>query len=90
MATCVQVLEGLMEKHVLVALTGTHRNVILFTPAMCFTIENARYIWYGIYLCLEPISYHPCGSEFKHFYLMQIWFRILMCVQYARVENEEM
>jgi hypothetical protein len=33
---------GLMEKRVLVAITGTHKNVVLFTPPMCFTIENAR------------------------------------------------
>jgi hypothetical protein len=37
-----QLMYGLMEKRVLVAITGTHKNVILFTPPMCFTIENAR------------------------------------------------
>ena len=34
---------GLVDKHVLVAVTGSYKNVLLITPPMCFTMENARY-----------------------------------------------
>jgi hypothetical protein len=33
---------GLMEKQVLVAVTGSCKNILLITPPMCFTMENAR------------------------------------------------
>merc|ERR1719249_55945 len=33
---------GLKQKQILVGITGRDKNVILFTPPMCFTIENSR------------------------------------------------
>ena len=37
-----EIMYGLKMKQVLVGITGRDKNVILFTPPMCFTIENSR------------------------------------------------
>ena len=37
-----EIMNGLKMKQVLVGVTGRDKNVILFTPPMCFTIENGR------------------------------------------------
>jgi len=37
-----EIMFGLKGKQVLVGITGRNRNVILFTPPMCFNIENSR------------------------------------------------
>jgi len=37
-----EIMYGLKQKQVLVGITGRNKNVLLFTPPMCFTIENSR------------------------------------------------
>jgi len=37
-----EIMFGLKQKQILVGITGRDKNVILFTPPMCFTIENSR------------------------------------------------
>ena len=36
------IMYGLKSKGILVGITGKHKNIILFTPPMCFTLENSR------------------------------------------------
>jgi hypothetical protein len=58
-----QLMYGLMEKRVLVAITGTHKNVVLFTPPMCFTIENARSdisLFFLLLFCHFPCHFFCC------------------------------
>ena len=38
-----EIMYALKMKQVLVGITGRDKNVILFTPPMCFTIENSRF-----------------------------------------------
>ncbi|TRY71942.1 hypothetical protein TCAL_03935 [Tigriopus californicus] len=33
---------GLKARKILVGITGDHRNILLFTPPMCFTVDNSR------------------------------------------------
>ena len=33
---------GLKAQKILIAITGKFRNILLFTPPMCFTVENSR------------------------------------------------
>jgi len=37
-----EVMYGLKNKNILVAITGKHRNIILISPPMCFNMENGR------------------------------------------------
>jgi len=37
-----EVMYGLRQKNTLVAITGRNKNILLFTPPMCFNIENSR------------------------------------------------
>merc|ERR1712106_678678 len=37
-----EIMYSLKQKQVLVGITGRNKNVLLFTPPMCFTIENSR------------------------------------------------
>merc|ERR1719378_1340139 len=41
-ALATDIMVALKQKHILVGITGSEQNVILFTPPMCFTIENSR------------------------------------------------
>lgn len=33
---------GLKARKILIGITGDHRNILLFTPPMCFTVDNSR------------------------------------------------
>lgn len=37
-----EVMYGLKQKNILMAITGKNKNILLFTPPMCFNIENSR------------------------------------------------
>lgn len=37
-----EIMYGMKQKNVLVAITGKNKNIILITPPMCFNIENSR------------------------------------------------
>jgi len=41
-ALAAEVMYGLKNKNILVAITGVEKNILLLTPPMCFTIDNGR------------------------------------------------
>ena len=39
---CLNVMYGLKTKKIVVGITGRHKNIVVFTPPMCFTVSNSR------------------------------------------------